>query len=339
MSEFMRSTQATNSPRSVGRFGSRTRWMWTPADDLLRRRLLAAAGEHVDLGAALRRGPRRACARGARGRPRSAAGTPRRGSGRGSRFEGCQGSSRGRGSGPAPGCASAGRGGSAAESMASSRAAAWPVTRCVRVVARLAAAVEERPVARLHREQLARGALGGRRLEARRRAPRSSRSSSRRAAQARSATAGESQVRRSLPSPQLERAQRPRLGLVALAAPAPRVDQLDPVLAARARSTSASQTGPSHHQWPSSSVSIAKTISPGRPRSAREALEARGDRGDELAPPARAPAPPPPRGRRRRRRSPRAARRAATCGGSRRRRGRRDSRRATRATRPPPSRS
>src|SRR3954451_11884168 len=31
MSEFMRSTQATNSPRSVGRVGSRMRWMATPA--------------------------------------------------------------------------------------------------------------------------------------------------------------------------------------------------------------------------------------------------------------------------------------------------------------------
>ena len=31
MSEFIRSTQATNSPRSVGRFGSRMRWMMTPA--------------------------------------------------------------------------------------------------------------------------------------------------------------------------------------------------------------------------------------------------------------------------------------------------------------------
>ena len=30
MSEFIRSTQATNSPRSVGRFGSRMRWMTTP---------------------------------------------------------------------------------------------------------------------------------------------------------------------------------------------------------------------------------------------------------------------------------------------------------------------
>src|SRR6266511_3794517 len=31
MSAFMRSTQATNSPRSVGRVGSRTRWIETPA--------------------------------------------------------------------------------------------------------------------------------------------------------------------------------------------------------------------------------------------------------------------------------------------------------------------
>ncbi len=30
MSEFIRSTQATNSPRSVGRFGSRIRWIATP---------------------------------------------------------------------------------------------------------------------------------------------------------------------------------------------------------------------------------------------------------------------------------------------------------------------
>src|SRR5690349_21728653 len=32
MSEFIRSTQATNSPRSVGRLGSRMRWMWTPPE-------------------------------------------------------------------------------------------------------------------------------------------------------------------------------------------------------------------------------------------------------------------------------------------------------------------
>ena len=30
MSEFIRSTQVTNSPRSVGRFGSRMRWTMTP---------------------------------------------------------------------------------------------------------------------------------------------------------------------------------------------------------------------------------------------------------------------------------------------------------------------
>src|SRR3954468_12102823 len=33
MSEFIRSTHATNSPRSVGRPGSRTRWIDTPATD------------------------------------------------------------------------------------------------------------------------------------------------------------------------------------------------------------------------------------------------------------------------------------------------------------------
>ena len=32
MSEFMRSTQVTNSPRSVGRFGSRMRWTRTPLE-------------------------------------------------------------------------------------------------------------------------------------------------------------------------------------------------------------------------------------------------------------------------------------------------------------------
>src|SRR4029450_8347886 len=31
MSAFIRSTQATNSPRSVGRVGSRTRWIRTPS--------------------------------------------------------------------------------------------------------------------------------------------------------------------------------------------------------------------------------------------------------------------------------------------------------------------
>ncbi len=53
MSEFIRSTQATNSPRSVGRFGSRMRWMATPPRALLGRRLLTAAGQHVDLDLAL----------------------------------------------------------------------------------------------------------------------------------------------------------------------------------------------------------------------------------------------------------------------------------------------
>ena len=101
----------------AGRFGSRTRWMWTPADDLLRGRLLAAAGEHVDLDAARRPAPRRACARGGRGRPRSAAGTPRRGSGRGS--SGFRARAAARGSGRVRGCACAGRCGPP-ESMASS---------------------------------------------------------------------------------------------------------------------------------------------------------------------------------------------------------------------------
>ena len=173
----------------------------------------------------------------------------------------------------------------------------------VRVVARLAAAVEERPVARLHGEQLARRPLGGRPGADRRASARSSRSSSRRAAQARSATAGESQVRRSLSSPQLEAAAAaPR----ARGARRPRasVTSSTPCSAAAA-STSSSQAGPSHHQCPSSSVSIAKTSSPRRPRSAANRRQPGRDGGGELAGRARGRG---PRGRvrvvRGRRRSP-----------------------------------
>ena len=150
--------------------------------------------------------------------------------------------------------------------MASSRPRAWSVERLIRVVAGLAAAVEERPVARLDREQLARRALQRRARQERRASARSSRSSSRRAAVARSATAGESQVRRSLSSPQLERRSGRGSGSWRSAA-SPSVTSSSPCSAAAAR-TSSSQAGPSHHQCPSSSVSIAKTISPRRPRSA-----------------------------------------------------------------------
>ena len=135
MSEFIRSTQATNSPRSVGRLGSRTRWIATAGDDPPRRRLLAATGQHVDLdpelGEALgeladvageaaldqRRvlpgeDETRVLARWGKG---SSSGLRLRS---GARL-------RMRGSGGSP------------ESMASSSAQAWPVTRPERVVARL----------------------------------------------------------------------------------------------------------------------------------------------------------------------------------------------------------
>ena len=94
---------------------------------------------------------------------RSAAGTPRRGSGLGSRgFRGLgleQGAeAQVRRQVPHPRLGRLGGGVYGLEQRAGVVGAALP-----RVVARLAAAVEERPVARLHREQLARRALGGRR--------------------------------------------------------------------------------------------------------------------------------------------------------------------------------
>ena len=49
MSEFIRSTQATNSFRSAGRVGSQHAVDVDAVHHLLGRRLLAAAGEHVDL--------------------------------------------------------------------------------------------------------------------------------------------------------------------------------------------------------------------------------------------------------------------------------------------------
>ncbi len=76
----------------------------------------------------------------------------------------------------------------------------------VGVIARLTALVEKRPVAGLGREQLASPTRGCGLIASPAPRPRNRRSSSRRAPQARSATGGESQVLRSLPSPQLEAA-------------------------------------------------------------------------------------------------------------------------------------
>ena len=81
MSVFMCSTQVMNSRQLGGAPRLAHAVQVNALDDLLGRRLLAAARQHVHLDALSRRGSPRACARGARGRPRSAAGTPRRASG------------------------------------------------------------------------------------------------------------------------------------------------------------------------------------------------------------------------------------------------------------------
>ena len=207
----------------------------------------------------------------------------------------------------------------------------------VGVVARLAALVEEGPVARLGRQQLARGAAARRRRAGRAESARSSRSSSRRAPQARSATAGESQVREVLVlAPggggswrSTGSCSASACGTVTVRTPA----------ASAPSSTARSQIGPSDHQWPSSSVSIAKTSRPRR--SLRGGVARAGGRRSRRGTrsPGAAPRPRPRPGRRRRRPPSRAAPRAAICRRTGRGRGRRDSRRATRASRSPPSRS
>ena len=168
----MCSIQATNSPRSRGRSGSRTRWIDHPAAPPPRRVLLAAAREHVHVDALGGAGSRPACARGAPARPRSAAGTPRTGSGRAS--------GRGRGGPevevrreiPQP-RVRRGRGVSP-ERQARRRGRAMRGSQALaRVVAGQLAGGHERPIARLQREQLARGARepARRRRDRRRRRP------------------------------------------------------------------------------------------------------------------------------------------------------------------------
>ena len=222
MSEFMRSTQATNSFRSEGRVGSRTRCTWTPADHLVLRRPLVAPRQHVDLDAELHqalrlladdaRQPALDQRRVLPGEDEDARVGDFRASGpvfgrsagraanryRSGLQERCQAQigARSRSRGAAP-CGSA-----KASSIASACAGGAPE----RVVARLAAVVHERPVARLHGQQLARRPLRarGRRRQAVRDARPACRSSRRREAQARSRTAGLSHVSRLLPSPQLD---------------------------------------------------------------------------------------------------------------------------------------
>ena len=172
MSEFIRSTQATNSPRSVGRFGSRTRWMATPptissAGDSSPPRVSTWTSTPSSTSAS-------ESLRTWRASPPSISGgySQERIRTRVTGRRSCSGlAAAGRGSGPGRGfaCAGPAAGGSLWPRAAP---AAWAVGALEGVVAGLAAAVEERPVARLEREQLARGALGGRRRRARpRRAP------------------------------------------------------------------------------------------------------------------------------------------------------------------------
>ena len=153
----------------------------------------------------------------------------------------------------------------AGESMASSSGLGVGGGALEGVVAGLAALVEEGPVARLDGEQLARGALGAVAAQAAAESARSRRSSSRRAPQARSATAGESQVLRSLSSPQVEACERP-LDRLVLGQRLGHGEQPHPGRLGARRAPRAARSRPSDHQWPSSSVSIAKTSRPRRPR-------------------------------------------------------------------------
>ena len=289
-----------------------------------------------------RRAPPRACARAGRGRPRSAAGTPRRGSGLGSREVDCGGwgsrLEQWRGVEVRREVAQRGSTDRPAILWPRTGLGEWSSTRCERVVAGLARVVEEGPVARLQREQLAGGA---------RRAPLPA-----------GAPPTLAQHRSSSPAQARRRGRRPAASPRS-AGPCPRPSSsaasgraLRLVLGERvaqrqrpdagagsARSASSSQTGPSHHQCPSSSVSIAKVSRPGRPLRVAVGGEPGGDVAREAA---RLLAGALPRALRvvgRRRRSPTAGSRAGTCGGSRRSRGRTGSPPTTTATGSPPSRS
>ena len=171
--------------------------------------------------------------------------------------------------------------GASMESRASSMASAWPTARGVRVVARLAAVVHERPVARLDGEQLAGGA-----------AARPSRSAVRARAPAAAAAPGAARPRpgrrpraspRSPASCPRPSSTRPR-GRCSGSCSRERLGQGErgaTPSSSAPRTTSRSQSGPSAHQCPSSSVSIANTQRPGRPRSAAVRVEPLAHRGEE----------------------------------------------------------
>ncbi len=204
------------------------------------------------------------------------------------------------------------------------------------IVAGLAAAIEEGPVARLHGEQLAHRALdrrpGHRAVEAPQHAqlqpPRGP---------------GHVGDGGRVPGAQVlalapgRWPQRSRLARVPLAGLAER-DQLDPVLAgrrpgpARARSVPPTTSGRAARCRSRTPAALGA-----RARRRRRAGGPRRRRRTGVRAPGRAARRAP--GRTARPRSTRGAIRAATCGESPRTRDRRDSRRATRARRPPPSRS
>ena len=159
----------------------------------------------------------------------------------------------------------------------------------------------------------------------------SRRSSRRRAAQARSATSGESQVRRSLPSPQVDSRSGRSSGSWRSRASG-RVTSRTPRSGTRRR-TASSQIGPSDHQWPEQlgvdregdEAGLAALVAEGReaarPRRRRTSL--RGSRRERA----------PPRGRTGPRRSTRGAFPPSTDDGTRRRPDRTGSRPATRRAR------
>ena len=139
----------------------------------------------------------------------------------------------------------------------------------------------ERPVARLEREQLARGALerGARAAAAPR--PRRCRSSPR--ARRRRCPRRAASPRSSGPSAapgrgRERRARRARRGRARPAAWPARA-----LRSAPRRAPPRATRGPSYHQWPSSSVSSAQQTSPGRPRSARVGVEPRDHPRHEVA--------------------------------------------------------
>ena len=271
MSEFIRSTQATNSPRSVGRVGSRMRWIADPAGAFLGRRLLAAPGQDVDLDPELdqRLGELAHVSRQATLDQRRVLPGEDQDAGHGRRARVMVG-----GLLKVPGVASgSGPGQANAYADRCHGRILWP--RRAPASDRWPAAKRSPPPGRGGRGRPSRwpGRQAARARPARhgRRGARpgptaTSLSSSRRAAQARSATGGESQVEKSLSSPQLARRSGRRSGSWSSSAFGT-VTSRTPAAAAPS-STAASQSGPSDHQWPSSSVSIAKTISPRLPRSA-----------------------------------------------------------------------